>query len=174
MKTCLVFILSFILTFCSKDKVAAVNDEEGRGDITLTAGGEKYNVKGACGWASVGGAKYIGCRDDDNSLKTLSIFFNVDELPGSTTSYTLVGDVLDEDPKHVTMNITELKSGSLFEYTSTLSSGKITVEVSGKKVKLDLEGVKLKPTTSSPMYTSLNTGAFSKEGVLSGTIEFTK
>ncbi|MCY1373334.1 hypothetical protein D9M69_606020 [compost metagenome] len=70
------------------------------------------------------------------------------------------------------MNITEIKSGGMFEYTSTNTSGKLTLVVSGKKITVNLDGIILKPTTESMIYKSLNTGAFSQPGTLSGTLEF--
>lgn len=161
------------LSFCTKkDEPGEEQTGEGKADITLTAGGEKYTIKGPCGWASAGGNRYIGANDGSNSLKTFSVFFNLENPPTQTTAYTLTGDMMDEDPGHITMNITELKNGGMFEYTSTSSSGKLTLEVSGKKITVKLDGITLKPTTESMIYKSLNTGAFSQQGTLSGTLEF--
>lgn len=174
---CLTSAMLLNLSLCSDDKEIEEQPDtggSGKGEITLSAGGEEYKISGNCGWAAAGGAKYIGLQDANNPLKTFSIFFNVEDIPKSTTSFDLVADVLDEDPKHVTMNITEIKGGSMFEYRSTDASGKVTLEVNGNSVKVNLNGVKLKPTTTNPIYTSLNTGAFSKEGTLKGTLIFTK
>lgn len=162
------------LSFCTKKDEPSEEEEagEGRADITLTAGGEKYTIQGPCGWASAGGNRYIGANDGSNSLKTFSVFFNLENPPSKTTTYTLTGDMLDEDPGHITMNITEMKNGGMFEYTSTSTSGKLTLEVSGKKITAKLDGITLKPTTESSIGKSLNTGAFSQPGTLSGTLEF--
>jgi len=164
----------FTFSFCTKKGEPGIPDEtaEGKADITLTAGGEQYKIQGPCGWASAGGNRYIGANDGSNSLKTFSVFFNLDTPPAKTTTYTLVSDLFDEDPGHITMNITEIKSGGMLEYTSTDASGKLTVEVSGKKMKVKLDGITLKPTTQNSIYKSLNTGAFSQTGTLSGTLEF--
>ncbi len=162
------------LSFCSAKKEPEPENQtgEGKADITLTAGGEQYKLKGPCGWASAGGTRYIGANEASNSLKTFSAFFNLENPPSKTTTYTLVGDSFDEDPAHITMNITEMKNGGMFEYTSTSSSGKLTLEVSGKKITAKLDGITLKPTTQNMVYKSLNTGAFSQPGTLSGTLEF--
>lgn len=170
----MVSIVLLTLSFCTKKDAPGEEEQagEGKADITLTAGGEKYTIKGPCGWASAGGNRYIGANDGSNSLKTFSTFFNLQEPPTKTTTYTLVDDSFDEDPTHITMNITELKNGGLFEYNSTDASGKLTLEVSGKKITVKLDGITLKPTIESNFYTSLNTGAFSQTGTLSGTLEF--
>ena len=163
------------LSFCTKKGEPAEEEAggEGKANITLTAGGEKYTIQGPCGWASAGGNRYIGANDDSNSLKTFSAFFNLQNPPSKTTTYTLTGDSFDENPEHITMNITEIKSGGLFEYNSTSTSGKLTLEVSGKKITVKLDGITLKPRTEdSGFYKSLNTGAFSQQGTLSGTLEF--
>lgn len=162
------------LSFCSKknDPEKEGQSQEGKADITLTAGGEQYKIQGPCGWASAGGTRYIGANEASNSLKTFSVFFNLENPPAKTTTYTLTGDSFDEDPGHITMNITEIKSGGMFEYTSTNTSGKLTLVVSGKKITVNLDGIILKPTTESMIYKSLNTGAFSQPGTLSGTLEF--
>lgn len=163
------------LSFCTKKDAPGEEEQtgEGKADITLTAGGEKYTIKGPCGWASAAGNRYIGANDGSNSLKTFSAFFNLQEAPAKTTTYTLVSDSFDEDPAHITMNITEMKNGGLFEYNSTDNSGQLTLEVSGKKITVKLDGITLAPSTEDRgFYTSLNTGAFSNPGVLSGTLEF--
>lgn len=163
----------FTLSFCTKKNDPEGQSQEGKANITLTAGGEQYKLQGPCGWASAGGTRYIGAHEASNSLKTFSAFFNLENPPSKTTTYTLTGDSFDEDPGHITMNITELKNGGMFEYTSTSASGKLTLEVSGKKITAKLDGITLKPTTgNSGFYTSLNTGAFSQPGTLSGTLEF--
>jgi len=160
------------LSFCTKKNDPEGQSQEGKANITLTAGGEQYKIQGPCGWASAGGTRYIGDNEASNSLKTFSAFFNLENPPAKTTTYTLVGDSFDEDPGHITMNITEIRSGGMFEYTSTSASGKLTLEVSGKKITAKLDGITLKPTTESIIYKSLNTGAFSQTGTLSGTLEF--
>lgn len=162
----------FTLGFCTKKDEPEGQSGEGKADITLTAGGEQYRIQGPCGWASAGGARYIGANEASNSLKTFSAFFNLENPPTQTTTYILVGDSFDEDPGHITMNVTEIKNGGMFEYTSTNTSGKLTLEVSGKKITVKLDGITLKPTTENPIYKSLNTGAFSQPGTLSGTLEF--
>lgn len=164
----------FTLSFCTKKDEPEAEEQykQGKAKITLTAGGEQYKIEGPCGWASAGGTRYIGANEASNSLKTFSAFFNLQNPPAKTTTYTLVGDILDENPGHITMNITELKNGGMFEYKSTNGSGKLTLEVDGKKITAKLDGITLKPTTESLIYKSLNTGAFSQSGTLSGTLEF--
>jgi hypothetical protein len=182
MKTLGLILLHMMMTFslelCQKDEEIANDDESagaGKANIILTAGGEQYKINGPCGWASALGTKYIGANDAGNNLKTFSAFFNIDNPPAKTTTYTLVDDVNDEDPTHIRMNITEIRGSSLFEYTSTNTSGKLTLVVSGNKVTADLSGIILKPSTGeNPIFPSLNTGAFSKTGTLSGTLEFEK
>ncbi len=160
------------LSFCTKKNDPEGQSQEGKANITLTAGGEQYKIQGPCGWASAGGTRYIGANDAASSLKTFSTFFNLENPPKQTTTYTLVADQFDEDPGHITMNITEIKNGGLFDYNSTNTSGKLTLVVSGKKISVNLDGITLKPTTESMIYKSLNTGAFSQPGTLSGTLEF--
>lgn len=161
------------LSFCTAKKDPEGQSQAGKAEITLSAGGEQYKITGPCGWASAGGARYIGANESSNSLKTFSAFFNLENPPSKTTTYTLVASSLDENPAHITMNITELKNGGLFEYTSTNASGQLTLEVSGKKITAKLDGITLKPTTEERgFYKSLNTGAFTQTGTLSGTLEF--
>lgn len=160
------------LSFCTKKNDPEGEVGEGKANITLTAGGEQYKIQGPCGWASAGGTRYIGANDAVSSLKVFTTFFNLESPPKQTTTYTLIADQFDEDPGHITMNITEIKNGGLFEYSSTNTSGKLTLVVSGKKITANLDGITLKPTTESFFYTSLNTGAFTQTGTLSGTLEF--
>ena len=149
--------------------------ETNSADITLTAGDEQYKIKGSSGWSSVAGTHYIGAKDDENSLKTFSAFFNLENLPAQTTTYTLVKDQTDTDPTHIWMNITEIRKGGLFEYTSDDASGKLTLVVSGNKITADLSGIILQPSLKDPMiYENLNVGGFSKPGTLSGKLEFYK
>ena len=118
------------------------------------------------------GSRYIGAKDEANSLKTFSTFFNINELPTATTTYTLVANQNDTAPNHIWMNITEIRGGGLFEYTSSDTSGTLTLKVEGNKVSVDLAGIVLKPSTNSGAYTNLNVGAFSNPGTLSGTLVF--
>lgn len=144
----------------------------GTADITLTAGGEQYKINGSCDWASTMGTNYIGANDSANNLKTFSAFFNIELPPSQTTTYTLVKDAADTDPTHITMNISEIRNGGLFEYTSDGNSGTVTLVVVGNKITVDLAGIILQPTTESMFYEVLNVGAFANPGTLSGTLEF--
>ena len=177
------FITVIGLIACSNNDEGSGDDnnnpptEAGVADITLTAAGEQYKISGPCGWASVMGTNYVGANDAGNSLKTFSAFFNIESLPSQTTTYTLVEDPddTDTDPTHISMNITEIRNGGLFEYSSDNNSGTITLVVTGNKVTVDLTGVVLQPYDgSSPIYDNLNVGAFSNPGTLSGTLEFYK
>ncbi len=172
------FLPLFITLACRNDdrnNAEEENAQPGTAAITLTASGEAYKITGPCGWATVAGQRYIGANDSGNSLKTFSTYFNIDELPAVTTSYILVKDMNDTDPAHIWMNISEIRGGGLFEYTSNNSSGILTLKVEGKKVTVDLSGIVLQPTTGpSGAFTSLNTGAFSHPGTLSGNLVFYK
>ena len=179
MKTLFFTFLTFIsLMACKSDDDNNIEEEitteAGAANITLTAGGEQYKINGSCGWAVVMGSRYIGAKDEANSLKTFSTFFNINELPTATTTYTLVANQNDTAPNHIWMNITEIRGGGLFEYTSSDTSGTLTLKVEGNKVSVDLAGIVLKPSTNSGAYTNLNVGAFSNPGTLSGTLVFYK
>lgn len=179
MKNLLFLLLTFVsLTACRTDNNTdndSTNDNNtaaGIANITLTAGGEQYKINGSCGWTVVAGQKYIGANDASNNLKTFSTFFNIDNLPTATTTYKLVTNQNDTDPNHIWMSITEIRGSGLFEYTSSDTSGNLTLKVEGKKVSVDLAGIVLKPSTNSGVFTNLNTGAFSNPGTLSGTLVF--
>lgn len=181
----------FFLLVTAVSLIACSNNDEGStdpmddtpeassADITLTAGGEQYKINGSCGWATVMDSNYIGANDANNNLKTFSAFFNITELPSETTTYTLVKspewDEEDNDPTHIWMNITEIRNGGLFQYTSDENSGTITLVVTGNKVTVDLAGIVLQAYDGSNiMYENLNVGGFSNPGTLSGTLEFSK
>lgn len=182
----LLFAVSAFIACSNNDEGSSNNDdnnnpptEAGVANITLTAGGEQYKITGPCGWAVAMDQHYIGANDANNNLKTFSSFFNITELPSQTTTYTLVKspewDEEDNDPTHIWMNITEIRNGGLFEYSSDNNSGTITLVVTGNKVTVDLAGIVLQPYDgSSPIYDNLNIGAFSNPGTLSGTLEFYK
>lgn len=154
-----------------------VTNPEGVADITLTAGGQEFKLNGPAGWASAGGTKYIGANQNGNNLKTFAAYFNIDELPSVTTSYTLVADALDTDPNHITMHLVEITPGTpatLTEWNSDTTSGTLTLVVEGKKVTANLSGITLKAGQGTVGYTNGNTGAFSNDGNLTGTIVFYK
>ena len=179
MKTLFFTLLTFVsLISCNRDddnnSEEETTTEAGTANITLTAGGEQYKITGSCGGASVMGQNYIGAKDEANNLKTFSTYFNITALPAATTTYTLVADQNDTAANHIWMNITEIRGGGLFEYTSSDTSGTLTLKVEGKKVSVDLGGIVLKPSTNSGAYTNLNVGAFSNPGTLSGTLVFYK
>lgn len=179
MKTLFFTLLTFFsLTACKSDDEPQIkeetNTEAGVANITLTAGGEQYKINGSCGWATVAGQNYIGAKDETNSLKVFSTYFNITALPTTTKTYTLVADQNDTDPNHIWMNITEIRGGGLFEYNSSNTSGNLTLKVEGNKVSVDLAGIVLKPSTNSGAFTNLNVGAFSNPGTLSGTLVFYK
>ncbi len=177
----IIFLLFVVSAFiaCSNSDDSSSNDDNnnpsvaGIANITLTAGGEQYKINGQCGWASAMGTHYIGANDGNNNLKTFSTFFNISELPSQTTTYTLVKDQDDTNPAHIWMNITEIRNGGLFEYSSSDTSGTLTLVVTGNKVTVDLSGIVLQPNLEDPViYENLNVGAFSNPGTLSGTLEF--
>lgn len=182
----LLFAVSALIA-CSNNDEGSSDDNNNNGDpngtsvanIIVTAGGEQYKINGSCGWASVMDTNYIGVKDENNSLKTFSTFFNIDELPSQTTTYTLVKspewDEEDNDPTHIWMNVTEIRNGGLFQYTSDDNSGTITLVVTGNKVTVDLTGIVLQAYDGSNiMYDNLNVGGFSGPGTLSGSLEFYK
>lgn len=143
-------------------------------DITLTAGGEEFKVVGPCGWAVAGGTHYIGANHATNSQRAFSAFFNIDNLPSATTTYTLVQDANDTDPTHITMNITEIASDTITEWSSTNTSGSLTLVVEGNKVSVNLSGITLAAQTNSGFFVNGNVGNFANPGVLSGTMIFYK
>lgn len=163
---------------CSKDDNDETSTEtnttnsEGEANIILTAGGQEFKLKGPCGWAVAGGVNYIGANQSDNQLRIFSADFNISELPTETTTYTLVEDVFDTDPSHITMNISELAGSKLTEWSSKNTSGKLTLTVEGNKITANLEGIILYAQTDSGLFTNGNTGAFANNGVLTGTLTF--
>jgi hypothetical protein len=160
---------------CSKDETTTpVTPTAGTADITLTAGGQQFKVKGPCGWASAGGTNYIGANQESNNLRTFSAFFNIKTPPSTTTTYVLVDDALDTDPTHIAMSISELSGSKLTEWSSGDTSGKLTLVVSGNKITANLSGITLQPTTNAGFYTSGNVGDFANPGVLTGTLTFYK
>lgn len=173
-------LFSVIILSCDKgddSNSSSTNPGQGIANITLTAGGEEFKINGPCGFASAGGAKYIGANQEGNNLRTFSSYFNITELPSTTTTYTLVEDVLDEDPLHITMNVTELSgsnSSILTEWSSTDSSGTLTLVVDGNKVTANLAGITLAPGTGGFGFTNGNVGAFANNGILTGTLTFYK
>lgn len=173
--TLLVAFISIFTISCSKDDDdnSSTTSGEGVANITLTAGGQEFKINGPCGWATFGGTKYIGANDANNSQRAFSTYFNTD-LPTATTTYTLVEDSLDENPTHITMNITEIVGSKLTSWNSTDASGTLTIVVSGNKYTVDLSGIVLAPNTSTSGFENGNVGAFANNGTLSGTLTFYK
>lgn len=177
--TLVALLLSVFVISCDKDddNNSTTNPGEGIANITLTAGGEEFKINGPCGFASAAGTNYIGANQEGNNLRTFSSYFNITELPSTTTTYTLVDDELDENPLHITMNITELSgpnSSTLTEWSSTDTSGTLTLVVSGNKITADLAGITLAPGAGSPIFNNGNVGAFANNGTLTGTLTFYK
>ncbi|MES2748498.1 MAG: hypothetical protein V4648_08960 [Bacteroidota bacterium] len=145
----------------------------GSADITLTAGGQQFKVVGPCGWAVAGGANYIGANHNTNSQRVFSSYFNISTLPTVTTTYTLKEyDVNDNNPTHITMNMSEIAGSTLTEWSSKDSSGTLTLVVNGNTVTANLAGITLYPQTSGGVFTNGNTGAFANNGTMSGTLTF--
>jgi hypothetical protein len=171
-------ILSLFAISCSKDDDktnSPSTSKEGIAAITLTAGGQTFTINGPCGWASAGGTKYIGANQSDNNLKVFAAYFNIQELPTQTTTYALVEDVLDTNPNHITMNITEMTTGTLpkiTQWNSSNYSGNLKLVVEGNKVSANLAGIILKAGKGATGFINGNTGAFAANGTLSGTLTF--
>lgn len=143
--------------------------------ITVTSGTKTTTLSGPCGWANAAGMDYIGANDQANNLRTLYASFNIQSLPAQTTTYLLVADdVNDTDPTHVSMSFSEQIGNGLLEWSSTSSSGNLTLVVSGNKVTVNLSGISLQAQTNSGFYTNLNTGEYANPGILSGTLTFYK
>jgi hypothetical protein len=143
-------------------------------NITLTAGGQEFKIIGPCGWASVGGTKYIGANHAENNLRAFSTYFNILELPTTTTTYTLVEDTSDENPAHITLNITEISGTKITAWNSSNTSGTLTIVVTGNKYTVDLTGIVLAANSPSSGFENGNIGAFANNGTLSGTLTFYK
>lgn len=158
----------------NNDSSNPTSDKAGEAKITLTAGGQEFKVFGPCGWATALGTHYIGANQSDNNLRTFSSYFNISELPSSTTTYTLVEDSSDTDPTHITMNITEISGSKLTEWSSKNTSGKLILVVEGSKITANLAGITLYPQTNSGAFTNGNVGAFANNGILTGTLTFYK
>lgn len=125
-------------------------------------------LNGSCGWASAGGVKYIGCKDDNNSLRVVDITFNIDELPNSNTTYNIKAtDFSDTLKSNVNLNFTEMIGGTFVEWNSNDNSGNITLVIEGKKVTANLVNIKLSAGTD-------NAVKYNKEGTLNGNIVFYK
>ena len=143
--------------------------------VTVTSGTKTTTLSGTCGWASAGGVKYIGAKDQANSLRILEASFNIQDLPAQTTTYALMAyDVNDTNPAHVSMSFSEQRNGGLLEWNSVSSSGNLTLVVSGNKVTVNLAGITLQAQTNSGFYTNLNTGEYANPGVLTGALTFYK
>lgn len=177
-KTTLIVLFISILTIsCSKDDEdnnSSSSSKEGIANITLTAGGQEFKIIGPCGWASIGGIKYIGANHAENSLRAFSTYFNILELPTTTTSYTLVEDTSDENPTHITMNIAEISDTKVTAWNSSNTSGTLTIVVTGNKYTVDLTGIVLTANSPSSGFENGNIGAFANNGTLSGTLTFYK
>ncbi len=176
-KLVLFFAVLAIIAACNKNDAAPNNtptpaQEESGSNITLTAGGQEFKIIGPCGWASAGGTHYIGSNHSENNMRTFATYFNIENPPTQTTTYTLVEDVLDTDPTHITMNIAEISNNTLIEWFSTTTSGTVTLVVEGNKITVDLTGIVLNPQTNSGFFTNGNVGAFANPGTLSGTLVF--
>jgi hypothetical protein len=170
----LILIVSSAVISCGNDGATPSTPTTGTADITLTAGGQEFKVKGPCGWASAGGNNYIGANQESNNLRTFSAFFNIPTPPSATTTYILVDDALDTDPTHITMSISEISGSKLTEWSAGNTSGKLTLVVSGNKITANLSGITLQPATSAGAFTLGNVGAFANPGVLTGTLTFYK
>jgi hypothetical protein len=171
----IILIVLYAAMACGKTETATpATPTAGTADITLTAGGQEFKIKGPCGWASAGGTNYIGANHTDNNLRTFSAFFNIATLPSTTTTYILVDDALNTDPTHITMSISEISGSKLTEWSAGNTSGKLTLVVSGNKITANLSGITLQPATSAGAFTLGNVGAFANPGVLTGTLTFYK
>lgn len=162
-----------VSTTSTTSTTSSTTTPAGVASVTVTSGTKTTTLSGSCGWASAGGVNYIGAKDQNNSLRILETTFNIQNLPSQTTTYALVAyDVNDTDPTHVSMSFSEQIGNGLLEWSSTASSGNLTLAVTGNKITVNLTGISLKAQTNSGFYTNLNTGDYANPGVLSGTLTF--
>ena len=153
---------------CKKENLSE-GTKEGSADITLTlTNGEKVHIKGPCGWAVAMDVPYIGANHADNNLLIFHCSFNISAPPSSTTTYTLVADNQDTDPAHAWINVTLVKNGSIIGWSSTDASGSVTLNVTGKKVTVNLNGIGLKASDGF----NANPAPYDAAGALSGSLEF--
>jgi hypothetical protein len=117
-------------------------------------------------------------RNTTNALvSNTAVGVKISVLPTQTTTYTLVADELDTEPNHITMNITEMTTGTspkITEWNSSNTSGILTLVVEGTKVTANLTGIVLKAGTGATGFINGNIGAFASNGTLSGTLTFYK
>lgn len=156
-------MLAGTLLSCKKDKIE--DSQPGTADVTITMGSQQMHVKGPCGWASAAGVNYIGANHETNNLRVFGISFNIENPPTATTTYTLVDDQLDESPAHVTAYFTEVQGSTFIEWTSFDGSGNVTLQVSGKKITVNLDGIVFEPHNG-------NAAPYNANGTLSGSLTF--
>lgn len=145
-------------------------------NITVTTGSVTTTLTGPCGWAVAGGVNYIGANDQTLTQRVCAINFNIPNPPSQTTTYSIVASASNNGTSAniVDMSFAEIAGNSLLEWSSTNTSGSVTLVVSGNKVTVNLAGITLKAQTSSGFFTNLNVGELAKPGVLSGTLVFYK
>lgn len=156
----------------SDDAPAVETPSAGVADVTLTAGGQQFKINGPCGWATAMGNNYIGANHAENNLRTLAAFFNITSLPTVTTTYQLVENTNDTAPNHITMSISQIAGSTLTGWKSKNASGSLTMVVNGNTITVNLAGITLYPETNHGFYNNGNTGAFSNNGALTGTLTF--
>lgn len=145
-------------------------------NITVTTGSVTTTLTGPCGWAVAGGVNYIGANDQTLTQRVCAINFNIPNPPSQTTTYSIVASASNNGTSAniVDMSFAEIAGNNLLEWSSTNTSGSVTLVVSGNKVTVNLAGITLKAQTSSGFFTNLNVGELAKPGVLSGTLVFYK
>jgi len=145
-------------------------------NITVTTGSVTTLLTGPCGWVVASGVNYIGANDQTKTQRAFNINFNFPNPPSQTTTYSIVASSSNDgiNTSIVDMSFTEIAGSNLLSWSSTNTSGSITLVVSGNKVTVNLAGITLKAQTNSGFFTNLNVGELAKPGVLSGTLIFYK
>jgi hypothetical protein len=126
----------------------SVEAKEGQGKITLQCNGNTYEIKGVCGAVSAMGSLDVVVKDDTTPVKVFTVSMKTNELPASSTVYSIVKSNLDDkDLSHIVIDFTDMRTEAPMTWASDNSSGKLKFEVTGNQIKCSFTDIALQPNS---------------------------
>lgn len=186
--TPVILLFSLLLFACNSDKPdekvkedvqktmddintsVSVEAKEGRGKIVLQCNGNTYEINGVCGAVSAMGTMTVAVKDDNIPVKVFTVSFNSDQLPATSSTYNIVKSSLnqDNDPTHITVGFTDMRSALPMIWESDKNSGKLDFVVNGEEIKCSFSNLVLQPNNF------YNKEAQNKPATVSGEFTFYK
>jgi hypothetical protein len=161
-----------IIMACDKDDKKPGNSsntnppsQSGTGIATLHYGTDSLVIQGSCGATDDLGFWTIAIQDATTSTNIFTIALNTEELPSSTTQYTIT-ESSSTNENEVSMGFSLISNSTILDWSSDANSGTVTMVVNGDEVTCTFNNIPLQP---SEVY---NDGNYDQVGYVTGTMVF--